>query len=1156
MKTTPNWVSRVSSVNSTAVKLLACVGLLTSVAAYGGTTITWTGADVNSPVELGDATNWSGNVLPSTINGDVAQWDGSVSGALSLTYTTGLSGGPGDVGINLSLTAAQINNLTIDSSSTTSLRVNNITNNSSLAALTLGGPVGSFGFLINLGGTGGQTSTWINNSSAAATVNKDVEINMGGGGVHTLVLGGTGDWAFDAFLANANTGANMNVVKNNTGILMINNTGAALGLGPVGNTTVNTGTLQVGNATPFMGGSVPAYSIDGLQYGGVTVNTNGILDLNGFSISVDGLNGSLGTIESSVAGAVTLTAGANAGGGTFSGAITNGAGTVTLVAAGTNLFTLSGTNTYTGGTLVTNSATLMVNGTIAGNVTVASGASFGGTGIIPGNVNLSASGSTLTLLPNQPLTLAGNVTLNNNGVIVNVPGVSPLPGGIYTLATYTPANVTGTLNSTPVAFTGAGVVAGTYSISMSSGTVTLTVISTVTSAGWTNSVSGNWSTGANWSSNPNVPHIAGDTAVLGAGTNNITVTLDAAETAGSLNFTNTGSFTIADAGHLLTLDNSGSGATLNVTHGASNVIAAPVFLNDNATITITPSLGNVLSFSNLISSASGKTLTIANGGTLGLYANNTYGPSAGTVGTIISGGSPTFVLGNAHALGSGDVTISGGSSTFNFAAPMTLANNIQLGAGRTLTVNDGGNAITLSGAVAGSGTMTYNGSNSLTLSNIGVLNTINVNGSVNGNVNGAHLVLSSGTGTLTNNTCVSNAVFEVASGSTIAFVNSASTANALADNGGTFTIDAGATLNCIGATALAAANTANSTNPGTINVNGTLVDNSATFLVARNGTGILNLNSGGLIQFTTVAKQFDFAQNAASATLNMNGGTLLVGAIGNGNPTTTNSVWNWNGGTLKATNTTASGFFNRYNYLNVYIRNGGGVIDNNGINITNRQPFLHSTNVLDNITDGGMTFKGSAKTTWQGTTNVWVTNTYTGPTIIAGGTLELTNTVLNPLTTISISNGAVLQLDGNTLGTNGVLVGLTNQIAGLTLGGVSQPNGVYSSANVPTYITGAGALQVGSAGPIAPTNSPTITQISLSGVGPSGGNVIINGTNGEIGATYYLLMSTNLAKPLNQWKTVATNVGSGNTFSFTETNAVTAGSGQQFYLLSSTNFNP
>jgi hypothetical protein len=86
---------------------------------------------------------------------------------------------------------------------------------------------------------------------------------------------------------------------------------------------------------------------------------------------------------------------------------------------------------------------------------------------------------------------------------------------------------------------------------------------------------------------------------------------------------------------------------------------------------------------------------------------------------------------------------------------------------------------------------------------------------------------------------------------------------------------------------------------------------------------------------------------------------------------------------------------------------------------------------------------------------------------------------------------------------------------------------------------------------LIPTQSAGITGFSM-----ENGNVVITGTNGLSGGTYYLLESTNLALPVGQWKAAATNVvgtnGANGAFTFTGTNAVGA-AGQSFYILSNTN---
>jgi hypothetical protein len=95
--------------------------------------------------------------------------------------------------------------------------------------------------------------------------------------------------------------------------------------------------------------------------------------------------------------------------------------------------------------------------------------------------------------------------------------------------------------------------------------------------------------------------------------------------------------------------------------------------------------------------------------------------------------------------------------------------------------------------------------------------------------------------------------------------------------------------------------------------------------------------------------------------------------------------------------------------------------------------------------------------------------------------------------------------------------------------------------------------------PPPPTIIPTISA-GITGFTIADGNAVITGTNAQTTGVYYLLASTNVALPLNQWTPVATNVvstnGENGAFTFIGTNAVTPGGQQEFYILSNTNFNP
>ena len=132
-----------------------------------------------------------------------------------------------------------------------------------------------------------------------------------------------------------------------------------------GGSEVDQGTLQMGNAGAIGNGQE------------VYVESPGILDLNGYSPTVGGLWGN-GTITTSAGtSALTVTTDPYCGNSEFDGVIQNGAGTVSLTKIGTCTFTMTGQNTYTGGTTI-NAGTLDLSGgnnrlSTSGGITVAGG---------------------------------------------------------------------------------------------------------------------------------------------------------------------------------------------------------------------------------------------------------------------------------------------------------------------------------------------------------------------------------------------------------------------------------------------------------------------------------------------------------------------------------------------------------------------------------------------------------------------------------------------------------------------------------------------------------------------------------------------------------------------------------------------------------------
>jgi len=78
-----------------------------------------------------------------------------------------------------------------------------------------------------------------------------------------------------------------------------------------------------------------------------------------------------------------------------------------------------------------------------------------------------------------------------------------------------------------------------------------------------------------------------------------------------------------------------------------------------------------------------------------------------------------------------------------------------------------------------------------------------------------------------------------------------------------------------------------------------------------------------------------------------------------------------------------------------------------------------------------------------------------------------------------------------------------------------------------------------------------VPQPGIAGISLSGADVVLAATNGAAGGTYYVLSTTNLALPLNQWCPVATNILSADGgFSITVTNAANANAPlQQFFII-------
>ena len=192
-----------------------------------------------------------------------------------------------------------------------------------------------------------------------------------------------------------------------------------------GGTTVNGGTLQVGN-------------VNALGTGALQIN-NGTLDLKDSSLNIGALSGSAGAlITNSLSGTNTLTTAISSGTSTYAGNIANGSGAVALTQSGPGTLTLSGSNTYSGGTSLGN-GTLQIgsaNSLGTGGLTVNGGTldlhgnsvSVSALSGLGGAITSSISGtSTLsTSVASGTASFAGNITNGTGGVALTKQGAGKL----------------------------------------------------------------------------------------------------------------------------------------------------------------------------------------------------------------------------------------------------------------------------------------------------------------------------------------------------------------------------------------------------------------------------------------------------------------------------------------------------------------------------------------------------------------------------------------------------------------------------------------------------------------------------------------------------------------------------------------------------------
>ncbi len=517
---------------------------------------------------------------------------------------------------------------------TTPIILGDSTNKGTLAYTANADLLFTRGFDVNAGG--GQMN--ITNSGKTLTLQTGAITTTG-----TFTVGGAGNAVVTSLISGSG-----GFTKANTGSLILSGANTY-----TGDTTLSTGTLQLGTATAIPSGTGKGNAI-----------VNGVLDLNNFAVTLNGLSGS-GTVTNTLGSPIALTLGGNNASANFSGTLQDGAGTTSLIKIGTGTQTLSGINTFSGDTTLSNGTLKIGN-----NAALPSGSG-------KGNLALAAAG--ILDLNDFDQTLNG---LSGSGLITNNAGASLLTTGANNQTSTFTGNIQDGLGTIGLTKTGTGTLSlsgnNTFSgaTTIAAGTVTLgsdTALSAASSLTIGNAgaldlngriiaIDGLAGTGSltNNSATPVTltTGSSGGSGTFGGTLNDGLGTIALVKTgAGTVTLTNVNTYsggTLVTGGVLAITADAALGALPatatpdSITLNGGGLSAVNTFtLNPNRGITLGPATG---SGSATLDTAAGQTLTYA-----GVIANNASG-----TGSLIKTGTGTLTLGGANTY-SGDTTIAAGA---------------------------------------------------------------------------------------------------------------------------------------------------------------------------------------------------------------------------------------------------------------------------------------------------------------------------------------------------------------------------------------------------------------------------------------------------------------------------------------------------------------
>lgn len=711
--------------------LIANGVISSTVAASGG--ITKTGSGI---LLLNAANTYTG--LTQVDNGEL-RW--GIASALSSGNLTINSGGT----VNMQTFADTVGTVTLNAGGVISGTTGRLTTGAG-GLVSTGGTIDS-GFTtggVTLGGTldyntdsGNETTLLINgtfNGGASRIYDVDngvqpIDVDIQGvlQGTTSLTKNGTGTMRIGGSAANSL--ATATTVVNDGELILANSSGG---------TVIGSGAVTVGNSVGAAGSAILRYSgfDNQIQNSAITVNSDGLFDLNGRSETTSGaltLNsggqitigaGSLTTGAAGVTGSITAT-----GAGTYSstaGITVNSGGSITTAGgnvSGTTITVNNGGSIATGGGTLTGTGALVLNGT--GSITTGGG-NFNGT------TTLTSTGGGTINAGAGVYTMNGNLTYTagapNNALVITANQLSMgAAGRTFTvadegtqvidvdiqaeLAATAAATVTkagpgtlrlggdavstlGTGGLTLGASTGKVILNNSAGNVVGSGTVTIGASSTVQYGSYNNQLndasaianSGTLDLNGRTDTAGALAHNAGASILLGGGSLTVTTATTFSGTMtgdpGSSFTTSAGNLTLGVATSNIALNN--GDVTVNGALGISN--AAGSITTGGGDITVTGGITTL--------------------GTINTGGGNLSGTTLSITGASINTGAGTYNLG-------GNVT---GNSAVTTA---TIAGNLDLGAAtRTFTIADNLTAnpdMDVTAAVA-NGTLSKAGTGQLRLS--------------------------------------------------------------------------------------------------------------------------------------------------------------------------------------------------------------------------------------------------------------------------------------------------------------------------------------------------------------------------------------------------------------------------------------------------------